>query len=139
MIICDSCNRGWHTYCLDPVLRSVPPSHVPWLCPQCMAAGVDPETGLTAKAQKRMERAAMTAPKPRKAVGKATRPPRPEKAVARSPRPDKAGTRGVAALTGALVSLPQVVDWRRGEVLRHMGMLMPGAWEPGSMARKPGG
>ena len=30
MILCDSCNRGWHTYCLSPPLKKVPKGD--WLC-----------------------------------------------------------------------------------------------------------
>ena len=40
MLLCDSCNRGYHYYCLTPPLTRVPKGM--WVCPQCVAAGVDP-------------------------------------------------------------------------------------------------
>ena len=33
MLICDSCNKGYHTYCLQPMLFSIP--HDPWYCGDC--------------------------------------------------------------------------------------------------------
>ena len=33
MILCDSCNRGWHIDCLDPPLDKVPEGA--WFCPNC--------------------------------------------------------------------------------------------------------
>lgn len=33
MLICDSCNRGHHTYCLKPALDSIPDGE--WHCPEC--------------------------------------------------------------------------------------------------------
>jgi hypothetical protein len=38
MLLCDSCNAGYHTFCLQPPLSGVPPGH--WVCPECSAAGV---------------------------------------------------------------------------------------------------
>ena len=35
MLLCDFCNNGWHTYCLEPPLEYLPPSGEPWLCPTC--------------------------------------------------------------------------------------------------------
>ena len=40
MLLCDFCNLGWHMYCLDPPLEQLPPAKEPWLCPNCLAAGV---------------------------------------------------------------------------------------------------
>lgn len=34
MLLCDECNRGYHMYCLDPPLTSVPRSE--WYCPPCL-------------------------------------------------------------------------------------------------------
>ena len=39
MILCDSCNRGWHYYCVTPPLTKVPHTRL-WVCPQCTDAGV---------------------------------------------------------------------------------------------------
>lgn len=33
MLLCDSCNRGHHTYCLKPPLDEVPTGQ--WFCPKC--------------------------------------------------------------------------------------------------------
>ena len=33
MLLCDNCDRGYHTFCLDPPLRQVPEGA--WYCPQC--------------------------------------------------------------------------------------------------------
>ena len=41
MLLCDSCNTGWHTTCLG--LPAVPSDPV-WICPRCTEAGVDPST-----------------------------------------------------------------------------------------------
>ncbi|CAO1634840.1 unnamed protein product [Parajaminaea phylloscopi] len=34
MLLCDECNRGYHMYCLDPPLATVPKSQ--WFCPPCL-------------------------------------------------------------------------------------------------------
>ncbi|UZJ55481.1 hypothetical protein CBS101457_004801 [Exobasidium rhododendri] len=34
MLLCDECNRGYHMYCLDPPLTSIPKSQ--WYCPPCL-------------------------------------------------------------------------------------------------------
>ena len=41
MLLCDGCGTGWHTYCLQPPLKDVPPGT--WVCPDCMQAGVTKE------------------------------------------------------------------------------------------------
>ena len=41
MLLCDSCDTGWHTYCLTPPLADVPDGA--WLCPSCVAAGMTHE------------------------------------------------------------------------------------------------
>lgn len=33
MLLCDQCDTGWHTACLDPPLRRPPPGQ--WFCPRC--------------------------------------------------------------------------------------------------------
>lgn len=44
MVLCDSCDRGWHLYCLTPPLTIIPTGL--WFCPQCLEAGVDSSTGV---------------------------------------------------------------------------------------------
>lgn len=34
MLLCDGCQRGWHTYCLRPPLEEVPQGS--WKCPRCL-------------------------------------------------------------------------------------------------------
>ncbi|EST05603.1 Zinc finger, PHD-finger [Kalmanozyma brasiliensis GHG001] len=34
MLLCDDCNRGYHMYCLQPALTSIPKSQ--WFCPPCL-------------------------------------------------------------------------------------------------------
>ncbi|PNH02523.1 Retrovirus-related Pol polyprotein from transposon [Tetrabaena socialis] len=38
MLLCDGCGAGWHLYCLQPPLTSVPKGT--WVCPTCLEAGV---------------------------------------------------------------------------------------------------
>ena len=37
MILCDRCDRGFHMYCLAPVLKDVPEGD--WFCRECHLAG----------------------------------------------------------------------------------------------------
>jgi hypothetical protein len=34
MLLCDDCDKGYHTSCLTPPLLAVPEGE--WLCPQCL-------------------------------------------------------------------------------------------------------
>lgn len=34
LLLCDECDDAYHTYCLDPPLRSVPEGA--WYCPRCV-------------------------------------------------------------------------------------------------------
>ena len=38
MILCDSCDLGFHMFCLDPPLLAIPEGD--WLCPRCTAEGL---------------------------------------------------------------------------------------------------
>jgi RNase H-like domain found in reverse transcriptase/Reverse transcriptase (RNA-dependent DNA polymerase)/Integrase core domain/Integrase zinc binding domain/PHD-finger/C-5 cytosine-specific DNA methylase len=42
MLLCDHCNAGWHTFCLQPPLAEVPEGA--WVCPNCLDAGVTLES-----------------------------------------------------------------------------------------------
>lgn len=37
LLMCDYCNEGYHTYCLDPPLDDVPDEDEDWLCVHCEA------------------------------------------------------------------------------------------------------
>jgi transposase InsO family protein len=52
MLLCDNCDSGWHTFCLQPPLDSVPDGD--WLCPDCEAHGMTLEK-LQAKRDSRKE------------------------------------------------------------------------------------
>jgi hypothetical protein len=38
MLLCDDCDAGWHTFCLDPPLAAVPDED--WYCPSCVQRGL---------------------------------------------------------------------------------------------------
>ena len=40
MLLCDFCNMGWCTYCLDPPLEQLPPAKQSWLSLHCLGASV---------------------------------------------------------------------------------------------------
>jgi len=50
LLLCDICASGYHTYCLQPPLESVPEGT--WLCPMCVKGGYT-EADATARAQQR--------------------------------------------------------------------------------------
>ena len=41
LLLCDSCDNEWHTYCLSPPLESIPDGH--WFCCSCIKLGKDKE------------------------------------------------------------------------------------------------
>ncbi|GAX86477.1 hypothetical protein CEUSTIGMA_g13886.t1 [Chlamydomonas eustigma] len=41
MLICDSCQLGFHTFCLNPPLSDLPTEDI-WICSPCLDAGVTP-------------------------------------------------------------------------------------------------
>lgn len=40
LLLCDHCDRGYHTYCLPTPLSSIPDGD--WFCPECLRQGVVP-------------------------------------------------------------------------------------------------
>lgn len=34
LLLCDGCDKGYHIYCLDPPLKSIPSGD--WFCPSCL-------------------------------------------------------------------------------------------------------
>ena len=47
LMLCDGCDRGWHTYCLRPKLPSVPRGE--WRCDGCARARAEAETARRAE------------------------------------------------------------------------------------------
>jgi hypothetical protein len=41
MLLCDGCGRGFHIYCLEPPLLSIPDGA--WVCPTCVGKGITAE------------------------------------------------------------------------------------------------
>ncbi|KAG4987495.1 hypothetical protein JHK85_030478 [Glycine max] len=39
MLLCDRCDKGWHTYCLSPPLEKIPPGN--WYCFNCLNSDRD--------------------------------------------------------------------------------------------------
>ncbi|XP_057775815.1 lysine-specific demethylase JMJ17 isoform X2 [Salvia miltiorrhiza] len=39
MLLCDRCDKGWHTYCLSPPLMTIPPGN--WYCLECLNSEKD--------------------------------------------------------------------------------------------------
>lgn len=35
MLICDECDKAYHTWCLSPPLSGLPKRHLHWFCPRC--------------------------------------------------------------------------------------------------------
>ena len=52
LLLCDICSLGYHTFCLTPVLSSVPEGT--WLCPACLAQGLT-AADADARAQQRQQ------------------------------------------------------------------------------------
>jgi hypothetical protein len=48
MLICDGCDKGYHTFCLQPPLERVPQDPV-WVCQGCQRSGVTPASILEAQ------------------------------------------------------------------------------------------
>lgn len=38
ILLCDECNAGWHTTCLNPPLTSIPQGD--WFCPNCQHVSI---------------------------------------------------------------------------------------------------
>ena len=66
MLLCDYCDTGWHTHCLDPPLHSIPDGA--WFCPPCAAAGrahvrIQPQGRHTNPDQQQVPRVVLTPPR----------------------------------------------------------------------------
>jgi hypothetical protein len=45
MLLCDTCDRGYHMYCLSPILPTVPLGE--WFCPKCSQSSLVQGTSLS--------------------------------------------------------------------------------------------
>ena len=43
MLLCDGCDKGYHTYCMDPPIETVPEGD--WFCPECVKKDKDTDKG----------------------------------------------------------------------------------------------
>jgi hypothetical protein len=110
MLLCDSCDQGWHTYCLTPALTEVPRGD--WICPQCVQAGVNITSNRTQRAEYAHKRDSRTPAKktvgrmvrastvrPQQLVEQAEIPPRPLVSdSATADRPLRGNQRGVTSV-----------------------------------------
>ena len=149
MLTCDSCNRCWHTYCLDPPLTRVPRGD--WLCSECVKSGVNLTTLRTARAELYHVRSQRQAPqRAGRITGKNTRPPivqpvaprLPETLWATTARPNPNTAKKTAstqklhslAVVSALDTVP-VCDWRNASSIWELRTyLMPGNWPASDFA-----
>lgn len=46
-LLCDSCNKGWHMFCLKPKMTKIPEGD--WFCPRCKPENWKPKTTRTRK------------------------------------------------------------------------------------------
>ena len=160
-IVCDSCNRVWHIYCLSPPLAKLPRGD--WLCSDCKQAGVDPDTLRTARAELYNTRARrqaaqktgrLTGGRAKTTVTPVTLPPqpqlwpttaRPDPSAAQRTRPltdflsvpNKDGQgRKLTAITASApdlsIDLSLDYNWSQsGCISAALHSLMPGDWPRG--------
>ena len=55
MVVCDSCNAAWHTFCLPVPLDKPPRPEEVWCCPRCTANGVRSEQLTDSRGQQHKE------------------------------------------------------------------------------------
>jgi hypothetical protein len=124
MLICESCERGFHMDCLRPVIKELPEGD--WICPECSTAGVDTTRLLTAQAkgvrdqherelankvaaQRRKDLAAYRAQEPQGAARGAPVPAQPAGATRRGRPPGTGGRgRGGRGVSGAATAQPPI-------------------------------
>ena len=140
MLLCDSCNRGWHTYCLSPPLTSVPKGD--WLCHECIQAGVDLSTLRTQRAAFQLirdTRKAQRAGRLRNSKTTTTPSPPTPRLQASIPRPDPSHAQRFKRMkdlvsSGAYVlptpaELPSYFNWTSAQgVATALHTLLPGPW-----------
>lgn len=52
LLLCDICNAGYHTFCLQPPLNTIPRGR--WLCPQCVEEGYTPADAAARERQRQL-------------------------------------------------------------------------------------
>ncbi|KAK3285297.1 hypothetical protein CYMTET_7087 [Cymbomonas tetramitiformis] len=134
MLLCDTCNRGYHIWCLEPALDKVPEGD--WQCPKCL--GVDTVAASAEVSASIVERmAAMELQLREKLAADAMLLPAdvgPHRAV----RPGREHpwqaltSRQMARKEGSMGDLPDRMAWGDQEELsRVITDLMPGHWHEG--------
>ncbi|GAB4816412.1 hypothetical protein N2152v2_003458 [Parachlorella kessleri] len=103
MLICDTCESGWHCGCLDPPLAALPPDG--WQCPPCSAAAGHTTAGAAANSAQ----VAAAQPPPLQQVGQGAT------ASAAGPLPDPQASQPAAASSQSRWR-PDI--WVGGSVLR---------------------
>ena len=143
MLLCDSCSRGWHTYCLTPPLASVPKGD--WLCPECTRAGVNLDTLRTQRAEFQLirdTRKAQRAGRMKNAGKPQSPPPSPlPRLQLPIPRPDLSRAKNFKSLAKLVTStasphishrtidLPLSFDWSSIDGAAFaLHTLLPGRW-----------
>ncbi|GAX81110.1 hypothetical protein CEUSTIGMA_g8544.t1 [Chlamydomonas eustigma] len=138
MLLCDSCDRGYHLYCLKPPLTKVPPGS--WVCDECIHAGVNPETLKTLKSQIQYQtevsrlRRIKNRQRQERAVAARQLPSQAAQLPAVIAPPVKRGRGRPKKLVSSLASLspeplPLTFDWTNmAGVLHGLSYLMPGPW-----------
>ena len=64
MILCDTCDRGYHKDCLKPPLKNIPEGE--WICKDCKRAGKDEKTPSKSSAKKTSNPASSSAKRGKK-------------------------------------------------------------------------
>ncbi|KAK3253434.1 Methyl-CpG-binding domain-containing protein 9 [Cymbomonas tetramitiformis] len=134
MLLCDTCNKGYHTWCLEPALDGVPEGD--WQCPSCLqqevtASFVEVKSELS-------EKLLQAEGKLKEALGKGMRllefdvgPKRALRGGAVKPW-QALSKEAIGKSEGSMGDWPDRIDWGNQEVLTEMVQrLMPGQWHEG--------
>ncbi|KAK3241602.1 hypothetical protein CYMTET_48648 [Cymbomonas tetramitiformis] len=134
MLLCDTCNRGYHIWCLTPALDRVPEED--WQCPRCLGRGteaafaeVSPQ--LVEKLGKKEQELRQGLASGLKLLPADVGPNRIVKEGKQQPW-QALSRKQLAEVEGMMGDLPDRVNWGRQEILTEMvGRLMPGFWHEG--------
>ena len=132
MVLCDTCQTGWHTTCLRPVLAKVPRGKTPWFCPRCIEHAPLPQVFIPSAAAPEEP----ATPRGKGASGQVLPPiSKPPKAAPQAPlsREQRAEHRH---RTASLVAAIPDADLSSSEgVMAALQKYMPGNWSKGHATR----